>query len=72
MGYAGNGTYRILVLISLSVFRDYILEPRYYNPYLLEYNNFTNYNGLDPWLGLGHMTFITMATGAHGAWPVCI
>jgi hypothetical protein len=42
MGYIGNGTYRILVLISLSIFRDYILEPRYYNPYLLEYNNFTN------------------------------
>ena len=29
-------------------------------------------NGLDPWFGLGHVTFIAMATGAHGAWPVCI
>jgi len=34
MGYARNGIYRILVLISLSVFRDRILEPRYYDPYL--------------------------------------
>jgi hypothetical protein len=42
MGHAGNGTCRTLVLISLSIFRDRILEPRYYNPYLLEYNNFTN------------------------------
>jgi len=42
MGYVGNGIYRTLVLISLSVFRDRILEPRYYDPYLLEYNNFTN------------------------------
>jgi hypothetical protein len=42
MGYIGNGICRILALISLSVFRDYILEPRYYDPYLLEYNNFTN------------------------------
>jgi len=43
MGYTGNGIYQTLVLISLSVFRDYILEPRYYNPYLREYNNnFTN------------------------------
>ena len=33
----GHGIYRkrdILVLIRLSVFRDHILEPRYYNPYL--------------------------------------
>jgi hypothetical protein len=36
MGYIGNGICRILALISLSVFRDYILEPQYYNPYLLE------------------------------------
>jgi hypothetical protein len=43
MGYIGNGTRRILVLISLSVFRDCILESRYCNPYLWEYNNFTNY-----------------------------
>jgi hypothetical protein len=42
MGYIGNRICRTLALISLSVFRDYILEPRYYNPYLLEYNNFTN------------------------------
>jgi len=34
IGYTGNGTYQTLVLIKLSVFRDYILEPRYYNPYL--------------------------------------
>jgi len=34
MGHTGNGVYRTLVLISLSVFRDHILEPRYYNPYL--------------------------------------
>jgi len=34
MGHAGNGIYRILALISLSVFRDHILEPQYYNPYL--------------------------------------
>jgi len=42
MGYIRNRIYQILVLIKISVFRDYILEPRYYNPYLLEYNNFTN------------------------------
>jgi len=42
MRYIGNGICRALVLISLSVFRDYILEPRYYNLYLREYNNFTN------------------------------
>jgi len=34
MRYIGNGTYQALALISLSVFRDRILEPRYYNPYL--------------------------------------
>jgi hypothetical protein len=42
MGHAGNGIYQTLALISLGIFRDHILEPRYYNPYLLEYNNFTN------------------------------
>jgi hypothetical protein len=34
MGYTGNGTYQTLALIRFSVFRDHILEPRYYNPYL--------------------------------------
>jgi len=34
MGHIGNGTCRTLVLIRISVFRDRILEPRYYNPYL--------------------------------------
>jgi len=34
MGYAGNGIYRTLALIRISVFRDRILEPRYYDPYL--------------------------------------
>jgi hypothetical protein len=34
MGHAGNGTCQTLVLIRLSVFRDRILEPRYYDPYL--------------------------------------
>jgi len=34
MGHAGNGTCRTLVLIRISVFRDHILEPRYYDPYL--------------------------------------
>ena len=34
MGHIGNRTCRTLVLISLSVFRDRILEPRYYDPYL--------------------------------------
>jgi hypothetical protein len=42
MGHAGNGTYRTLALISLSIFRDRILEPRYYDPYLRKNNNFTN------------------------------
>ena len=42
MGHAGNGTCQTLALISLSVFRDRILEPRYCDPYLLEYNNFNN------------------------------
>jgi hypothetical protein len=42
MGYTGNGIRRTLALISLSVFRDRILEPRYCDPYLREYNNFTN------------------------------
>ena len=36
MGYAGNGTCQTLALISLSVFRDRILEPRYCDPYLRE------------------------------------
>jgi len=34
MGHAGNGTCQTLALIRLSVFRDRISEPRYYNPYL--------------------------------------
>jgi hypothetical protein len=34
MGHAGNGTCQTLALIRLSVFRDRILEPRYYDPYL--------------------------------------
>jgi hypothetical protein len=34
IGHIGNGIYYTLILIKLSVFRDYILEPRYYNPYL--------------------------------------
>ena len=34
MGYGICGKRDILVLIRISVFRDYILEPRYYNPYL--------------------------------------
>jgi len=34
MGHTGNGTCRTLALIRLSVFRDRILEPRYYDPYL--------------------------------------
>jgi len=34
MGYGTCGKRDILVLIRLSVFRDHILEPQYYNPYL--------------------------------------
>jgi len=30
----GYGTCRTLVLIRISVFKDRILEPRYYDPYL--------------------------------------
>jgi len=34
MGHETCGKRDILVLIRLSVFRDHILEPRYYDPYL--------------------------------------
>jgi len=34
MGHGIYGKRDILVLIRISVFRDHILEPRYYNPYL--------------------------------------
>jgi len=34
IGHAGNGTYRTLALIRISVFRDRISEPQYYDPYL--------------------------------------
>jgi hypothetical protein len=34
MGHAGNGICRTLALVRLSVFRDRISEPRYYDPYL--------------------------------------
>jgi len=34
MGYGIYGKRDMLVLIRLSVFRDHILEPRYYDPYL--------------------------------------
>jgi len=48
MGHAGNGTCQTLALISLSVFRDHILEPRYYDPYLLEYNLFSGNRDISP------------------------
>jgi len=34
MGHGTCGKRDILALIRISVFRDYILEPRYYDPYL--------------------------------------
>jgi len=34
MGHGICGKRDILALIRISVFRDHILEPRYYNPYL--------------------------------------
>jgi len=34
MGYRICGKRDMLVLIRISIFRDRILEPRYYNPYL--------------------------------------
>ena len=42
MGYRTCGKRDILVPIRLSVFRDHILEPRYYDPYLQKNNYFTN------------------------------
>ena len=42
MGHGICGKRDILALIRLSVFRDHILEPRYYNPYLQNNNHFTN------------------------------
>jgi len=59
-----------LVLLLVIIRESSIISYTIGKEYRLIRDNY--YNGLDPWFGLGHVTFIAIATGAHGAWPVCI